>query len=93
MEEWGVSLVYRCKTPGFTDALVFYGADVVSTSLEGSLKRELRKKNPDGWVVLFQILGIAGSEVVKAGVNSQVNPPFTSMRDTENERETRKRVN
>jgi len=79
------------RAPSLGDGIVYYGADVASVGLEDSLKKELRKRKPDGWAVLFEILGIAGSEVVKAGVNSQVAPPFVSIRDAENDQKKRRK--
>jgi hypothetical protein len=81
------------RIPSLGDGIVFYGADVASVSLQDDLKKELRKKNPNGWTVLFEILGIAGGEMVKAGVNSQVAPPFTSIQDAEAQRTGKRRVN
>jgi hypothetical protein len=76
-----LSLYYLGRPPDFGDALVFYGADLTSESLQDSLKRELTKHNPNGWAILFEVLGIAGAEKVKVDVNGQIYPPFTSIRD------------
>lgn len=78
------------RNPDAVDAIVFGIADGVSSGLEKSLTKELRKENPDGVSIFFHILGIAGSELAKAGVNSEIDPPFKSARDSEDERKGRR---
>ena len=72
------------RKPEVADAIVYGIADGVSSGLEKSLEKELSKGNPDGVSVFFHILGIAGSEFAKAGVNSDLDPPFRSARELDN---------
>lgn len=77
------------RKPEVADAIVFGIADGVSSGLEKSLEIELSKRNPDGWSIFFHALGIAGSEIVKADVNSDIDPPFKSARESGEQRRLR----
>lgn len=78
-----MTLHYLGRPPDFGDALVFYGADLTSASLQDSLERELKKHNPNWGAILFEVLGIAGAESTKADVNSRIYPSFASIRNAD----------
>ena len=78
------------RSPTLEDGLFYYGADALSMNLERGLKRELGKRNPDGWMVLFGVLGLAGSEMMKASINGQVSPPFRTITAGQDEKRRRR---
>ncbi len=69
------------REPNPLDEIAYGIADGTGSVLEKGLKRELGKKKPDGWSILFHGLGIFGTELAKALVNDDLDPKLESRRD------------
>ena len=73
------------RSPTLGDAAVYYGADYASSEFA----RETRRAR--GWGKLVPFILLVSSEAVKARVNDEVNPKFTSAFGTRPSQERQRR--